>query len=113
MLFERVAFTHAWVIAVCSSPLRHSVTATASTRDKLEWLLSMPNGATHAVNYTNEDFSEEVKKATDGKGVDVIVDFVGRTHWEKNVESLAIDGRMVLLALLSGTYKRWQVSAKL
>lgn len=81
---------------------RNTVTATASTRDKLDWLLSIPNGATHAVNYTSDDFAEEVKKTTNGKGVDVVIDVVGRTHWEKNIDSLAIDGRMTLLALLSG-----------
>ncbi|KAF8442800.1 quinone oxidoreductase putative [Boletus edulis BED1] len=80
----------------------HTVTATASKRDKLEWLLSIPNGATHAVNYTSDDFAEHVKQTTNGKGVDVIIDFVGRTHWEKNIDSLAIDGRMILLAFLSG-----------
>jgi NADPH:quinone reductase-like Zn-dependent oxidoreductase len=79
-----------------------SVTATASTRDKLDWLLSIPNGATHVVNYKTEDFAAEVKKTTNGKGVDVIIDFVGRTHWEKNIDSLAVDGRMTILSLLSG-----------
>jgi putative PIG3 family NAD(P)H quinone oxidoreductase len=81
----------------------NTVTATASSKAKLEWLLSIPNGATHAVNYTNDDFAEQVKKTTHGKGVDVIIDFVGRTHWEKNIDSLAVDGRMTLLALLSGS----------
>jgi len=81
----------------------NTVTATASTKEKLDWLLSIPNGATHVVNYTTEDFAEQVKKTTSGKGVDVIIDFVGRTHWEKNIDSLAIDGRMILLAFLSGS----------
>ncbi|KAG9315684.1 hypothetical protein JVU11DRAFT_3331 [Chiua virens] len=80
----------------------NTVTATASTRDKLNWLVSIPNGATHAVNYTCDDFSKEVKKTTNGKGVDVVIDFVGRTHWEKNIDSLATDGRMTLLSFLSG-----------
>ncbi|KAF9221531.1 quinone oxidoreductase putative [Gyrodon lividus] len=79
-----------------------SVTATASTKDKLDWLLSIPNGATHAVNYRTEDFAAQVKKTTNGRGADVVIDFVGRSHWEKNIESLAIDGRMTILALLSG-----------
>jgi len=80
----------------------NTVTATASKRGKLDWLLSIPNGATHAVNYTVDDFAEEVKKTTNGKGVDVVIDFVGRTHWEKNIDSLAVDGRMIVLAFLSG-----------
>ncbi|KAI0642972.1 quinone oxidoreductase [Trametes meyenii] len=80
----------------------NTVTATASTQDKLDMLLSLPSGATHAVNYKTQDFAEEVKKITNGKGVDVIIDFVGQSHWNKNIDSLAYDGRITLLALLSG-----------
>ncbi|KAI0060374.1 quinone oxidoreductase [Artomyces pyxidatus] len=80
----------------------HSVTATASTKAKLDWLLSLPAGATHVANYKTENFAEVVKGATGGKGVDVIVDFVGRTHWQKNIESLAVDGRMSIVAFMSG-----------
>jgi NADPH:quinone reductase-like Zn-dependent oxidoreductase len=90
------------MIAACLSLYRSSVTATASTKDKLDWLLEIPNGATHAVNYKTEDFAAQVKKTTNGKGVDVVIDFVGRSHWEKNIDSLAIDGRMTILSLLSG-----------
>lgn len=80
----------------------NTVTATASTREKLDWLLSIPGSATHAVNYKTQDFAAEVKKTTDGKGVDVIIDFVGRSHWQKNIDALAVDGRMTMLGLLSG-----------
>ncbi|KAK7464903.1 hypothetical protein VKT23_006112 [Stygiomarasmius scandens] len=79
-----------------------TVTATASTREKLDWLLSIPNGATHAVNYKTENFAEETKKFTENHGIDVIVDFVGQSHWKKNIEAFAKDGRMTLLATLSG-----------
>jgi len=64
--------------------------------------MHMPLGPTHTVNYKTQDFAEEAKKITQGKGVDLIVDFVGKDHWEKNITSLAMDGRMVMLALLSG-----------
>ncbi|KAF5382680.1 hypothetical protein D9615_003056 [Tricholomella constricta] len=80
-----------------------TVTATASTQEKLDWLLGLPNGATHVANYKTEDFSTIVKKATDNKGADVVVDFVGKSHWKRNIESLAIDGHMTMLALLSGS----------
>lgn len=79
-----------------------TVIATASTKEKLDWLLSLPAGATHVANYKTEDFSETVKKATGGKGVDVVIDMVGQSHWAKNIESLAEDGRMVVLAFMSG-----------
>lgn len=79
-----------------------TVIATASTKEKLDWLLGISNGATNTVNYKTEDFAAEVQKLTNGRGVDVIVDFVGQTHWTKNIESLALDGRLTLLATLSG-----------
>ncbi|KAJ7037708.1 hypothetical protein C8F04DRAFT_1209706 [Mycena alexandri] len=79
-----------------------TATATASTQDKLDWLRSLPNGATHTANYKTQDFSQVVKEVTKNKGVDVVVDFVGQTHFEKNLASLAVDGRMTMVALLSG-----------
>ena len=66
-------------------------------------MLQMPNGATHGVNYKTQDFFEETQKITDKKGVDVIIDFVGRSHWHKNIASFAKDGRMTILATMSGT----------
>jgi len=79
-----------------------TVTATASTQEKLDVLLAMSNGATHVANYKTQDFSAEVKKITDGKGVNVLIDFVGQSHWNKNIDSLALEGRMIMLAVLSG-----------
>lgn len=86
----------------CKPFISATVIATASTKEKLDWLLSIQNGATHAINYRTEDFSEEVKKITDGKGVDIVIDFVGQSHWARNVEAMGYDGRMILLAALSG-----------
>ncbi|CAE7060456.1 unnamed protein product [Rhizoctonia solani] len=79
-----------------------NIITTASSKEKLDFLHNMPKGSTHGVNYREQNFAEEVAKITDGRGVDVVVDFIGPDYWEKNVESLAKDGRMVLLALLSG-----------
>ncbi|KAK0189213.1 quinone oxidoreductase [Armillaria mellea] len=79
-----------------------NVITTASTKEKLDWLLSIPNGATHGVNYKTHNFAAESLKITHGKGVDVILDFVGQTHWKGNIDSLAVDGRMTIFALLSG-----------
>ncbi|KZP18475.1 quinone oxidoreductase putative [Athelia psychrophila] len=79
-----------------------TVTATASSQNKLDALLAMPNGATHVANYKTQDFAEVVKGATGGKGADVVIDFVGQSHWNKNVASMALEGRMTMLGLLSG-----------
>ena len=82
-----------------------TVTATASTKEKLDWISSIPNGATHAVNYKTQDFSKAI---TGGKSADVIVDPIGQSHWHKNIDSLAVDGRMILLAFLSGGSSQFQ-----
>jgi len=78
------------------------VAGTASSKEKLDFITSMPNGATVGFNYKEEDFSAEIKKATDGHGADVLIDFVGQSHWQKNIDSLAADGQMVMLGLMGG-----------
>jgi NADPH:quinone reductase-like Zn-dependent oxidoreductase len=82
---------------------RRTITATASTMDKLDWLLSLPAGATHAANYKKENFVEVTNAATGGKGVDLIVDMVGQAHFSRNLDALATDGRMTMLSLISGS----------
>lgn len=79
----------------------HIIT-TAGSQEKLDFLKSMPLPPTDAVNYKTEDFSKRVGEITAGKGVDVIIDFIAQDYWNKNITSLALDGRMVLLATLGG-----------
>ncbi len=64
----------------------------------------MNNGPTHTANYKTEDFVSSVKAATRGKGANVVIDFVGQSHFNKNIDALAVDGRMTMLALLSGVF---------
>lgn len=44
----------------------------------------------------------QIQKLTDKKGVDLIIDVIGKNYWEQNMESVAVDGRMVILAFMSG-----------
>jgi len=60
-------------------------------------------GAAKAVNYRSEDFVAVLKEASGGKGVDVVLDMVGAAYLAKNVELLAPDGRLVLIAFLGGS----------
>ena len=60
-------------------------------------------GATRAVDYKTEDFAEVVKAETGGRGVDVILDIVGGDYIERNIRSLADDGRLVNIAYQSGS----------
>ena len=59
-------------------------------------------GAEKAIDYKTEDFAERIKEFTGGKGADVIIDFISGPYFKKNIESLNIDGRMVILASLGG-----------
>lgn len=59
-------------------------------------------GATTAVDYKSEDFVAAVLEATDGRGSDIILDFIGGPYFDRNVDVLAMDGRLILLATLGG-----------
>ena len=59
-------------------------------------------GATAAYNTEKSDWAEEVLKATDGKGVDVIVDFIGAPYFDQNLRAAAKDCRIVNLAAMGG-----------
>lgn len=68
-----------------------TVFATASTDDKLERLV--PYGLDHGINYLDHDFADEVRRLTDGRGVDLVVDSVGSTM-AGSIRSLAYRGRI-------------------
>ena len=59
-------------------------------------------GADHAINYKTGDFVEQVKKLTDGKGVNVILDMVAGSYISREVECMAEDGRLVIIAVQGG-----------
>ena len=60
-------------------------------------------GAAHAINYRTTDFAAEVKRVTDGAGVDVILEMVGAPYLQRNLASLRKDGRLVYVAFLEGS----------
>lgn len=59
-------------------------------------------GASAALNYKEEPFTQKILKLTEKRGVNILLDFVGASFWEQNLSVLAIDGRIVLIALLGG-----------
>ncbi|PYH89950.1 quinone oxidoreductase putative [Aspergillus ellipticus CBS 707.79] len=74
---------------------------TAGSDQKCELCRSL--GADFAVNYRAEDFADVVKRETNGRGVDLIIDLVGRDYFHRNTAAAAMDSRMVLVAALSGS----------
>ncbi|HSV48233.1 MAG TPA: zinc-binding dehydrogenase, partial [Ramlibacter sp.] len=77
------------------------VIATAGTDDKCAACLKL--GADHAINYKTQDFAEQAKELTGGKGVDVILDMVAGGYVAREVGCMAEDGRLVIIAVQGGT----------
>jgi putative PIG3 family NAD(P)H quinone oxidoreductase len=77
------------------------VAVTAGSAQKLERCREL--GADVLINYREEDFVERLKEATDGKGADVILDNMAAAYLARNVEALAINGRLVIIGMQGGT----------
>lgn len=76
------------------------VIATASSQEKLDLARSL--GADVLINYTQDDWPEQVREATDGRGADIILEMVGGDFLEKNLNCLNVFGRMVVFGAASG-----------
>lgn len=76
------------------------VIGTASSERKLELVRRL--GADAAINYTQDDWVEQVKKATGGRGVDIVLEVVGGEVAEKSLQCLAPFGRLVVIGAASG-----------
>jgi putative PIG3 family NAD(P)H quinone oxidoreductase len=74
---------------------------TAGSDQKVQRCLNL--GANEGINYRTTEFSEKVMEASAGKGVDLILDFIGKPYWEKNFSVLAEDGKLVILATMGGS----------
>ncbi|RAO62442.1 NADPH:quinone reductase [Micromonospora saelicesensis] len=72
-------------------------TAREAKHDRLREL-----GAAHIIDYREQDFVEEVRRVTDGRGVDVILDIMGGSYLGRNVSALATGGRLVVIGMQGG-----------
>ncbi|CAM5639007.1 MULTISPECIES: NAD(P)H-quinone oxidoreductase [Streptomyces] len=87
------------------------VAVTAGSADKLARCAEL--GADILVNYRDQDFVEEVRKATDGKGADVILDIMGAKYLDPNVKALATNGRLAIIGLQGGAKAELNLGALL
>lgn len=76
------------------------IIVTSSSDEKLEKAKTL--GAEHGINYKNADFAKEVRRLTNKRGVDVVVDCVGGDGWIKSLASLAKGGRLVTCGATAG-----------
>src|SRR6218665_2319513 len=77
-----------------------TVIATAGSEEKCAACLAL--GAQHAIDYKTQDFVAEIKRITAGRGVDVVLDMVAGDYVAREVECLAEDGRLVIIAVQGG-----------
>jgi putative PIG3 family NAD(P)H quinone oxidoreductase len=81
------------------------VIVTVGNAEKAQACLAL--GADHAIDYKTQDFVTEVKRLTGGKGVDVILDMVAGSYVAREIESLAEDGRLAIIAVQGGTQSQF------
>jgi putative PIG3 family NAD(P)H quinone oxidoreductase len=77
------------------------VLTTAGTAEKLTACVAL--GADVAINYRDQDFVEVAKEATDGRGVDVVLDNMGAKYLDRNLDALALEGRLVIIGMQGGS----------
>jgi tumor protein p53-inducible protein 3 len=77
------------------------VIATAGSDEKLARCREL--GAETTINYKQESFPERVRQATGGRGVNLVLDFVGAPYWDGNLASLARGGRLLIIGFLGGS----------
>ncbi|MGZ5077841.1 MAG: NAD(P)H-quinone oxidoreductase [Methylobacter sp.] len=77
-----------------------NVIITAGSEDKCEFCRQL--GADAAINYKAQDFVEQIKHLTDGKGVDVILDMIGGDYFPRNLKCMNDDARLVQIAIQNG-----------
>ncbi|HJY42100.1 MAG TPA: NAD(P)H-quinone oxidoreductase [Steroidobacteraceae bacterium] len=83
-----------------AAALGHTVFATAGSADKCRFCESL--GARRAIDYKSEDFVAEIARQTDGRGVNVVFDMVGGSYVPRNLQVLATEGRLVIIATQGG-----------
>jgi NADPH2:quinone reductase len=83
-----------------ASALGHTVFTTAGSAEKCRFCEAL--GAQRAIDYKTQDFVAEVLAATDGRGVNVILDMIGGKYLASNLQALAVEGRLVMIATQGG-----------
>lgn len=87
------------------------VAVTAGSAEKLERCREL--GADILINYHEQDFVQELRKATEGAGADVILDIIGAKYLDRNVKALAVNGRLAIIGLQGGVKGELNLNALL
>jgi len=91
-----------------ATAMGHRVFATVGSDERVKAVEAL--GAAKGINYKTQDFVEEIKALTNGRGVDVILDMVAGDYIARDIKCLADDGRIVIIATLGGTKSSFNAS---
>ena len=83
-----------------AASMGHTTYATAGTDARCRYCEQL--GAARAINYKSEDFVAEIAGLTGNRGVDVVLDMIGGSYLSRNVQALAVEGRLVMIATQGG-----------
>ena len=109
MLLHAAGGATGLLVTQMAKRLGATVYGTASTEEKRR--LAKEAGADEVIPYTEVDFEEEVKRLTDGEGVDVVFDSVGKTTFEKSLACLKPRGMLVFFGQSSGAVPTFSPTA--
>ncbi|MGW0992257.1 NAD(P)H-quinone oxidoreductase [Streptomyces sp. NPDC002523] len=87
------------------------VAVTAGNKEKLDFCAEL--GADVLINYREQDFVAEIERATDGAGADVILDNMGAKYLDRNVQALAVNGRLAIIGMQGGVKAELNIAALL
>jgi putative PIG3 family NAD(P)H quinone oxidoreductase len=85
------------------------VLVTAGSAEKLERCIAL--GADSGINYRTEDFVARTRELTNGHGADVVLDIMGASYLGRNIEAVAVDGRIVVIGMQGGTHSDLDLGA--
>jgi putative PIG3 family NAD(P)H quinone oxidoreductase len=87
------------------------VAVTAGTKEKLDQCAEL--GADVLINYREQDFVAEIRQATEGAGADVILDNMGAKYLDRNIQALAVNGRLAIIGMQGGVKAELNIGALL
>ena len=96
-------------VHLCHSLLPDATVIVTASSAKVEPVRAL--GVDSVINYQKQDFTEEVKRITQGRGVDVILDHIGAAYLTSNMKALAMEGTLVIIGVMSGARAELNLAA--
>ena len=97
-------------LIACQWARSEGITLIATAGSDAKCALALENGASHAINYTTEDFPARVRELTGGRGVDAVMDSIGAATWTGSLDCLRPVGMMISFGSASGVVPPFSLS---